>query len=202
MQGIISLPTTPCDKCASVPIPWSCQIFLFKVKIHRLYAICKQKKSKSSQKHVPAKVTPVFDQTIVKWEKPLVRVVFCKIIRPPDNSVYLMITCVCSLFLNQNIYVVGDSKDRSYEHPKHMFKLIGKKIKTTSLSKSSFWWPSLRSRPRLLYLVVLSCVRKDFPWSTLGPYRVDSRFCREGANSPLCSQKGANLQIKWVMVFF
>ena len=88
----------------------------------------------------------------------MVRGVFCKTIRPPDNSVYLKITFVCPLFLNQNIYVVGDSKDRSYEHPKHMFKLIGKKIITTSLSKSSFRWPSLRSRPRLLYLVVLSCV--------------------------------------------
>ena len=48
------------------------------------------------------------------------------------------------LFLNQNIYC-GYSKepskwDASFEHPKHMFKLMGKKIITILHSISSIIW--------------------------------------------------------------
>ena len=46
-----------------------------------------------------------------------------QIFRPPDKSAYWKTI----LFLIQNI-CCGYSKDGSFEHPKHMFKLIEKKI--------------------------------------------------------------------------
>ena len=56
---------------------------------------------------------------------------FTSILRPPDKSA---IEKLFPLFLIQNIYY-GYSKepsqgDGSLEHPKHMFKLIGKEIIT------------------------------------------------------------------------
>ena len=55
---------------------------------------------------------------------------------PPDKSVLLKII----IFISQP-YVVGTQKDGSFEHPKHMFKLMDKAIIAISRLKILLNWP-------------------------------------------------------------
>ena len=61
------------------------------------------------------------------------------------------------LFLNQNI-CCGYSKEPSFEHPKHMFKLMDKKIFTIILSKNLLIW----TYDNYFKVTVINCSDRPF----------------------------------------
>ena len=86
------------------------------------------------------------------------------VFRSPDKSVYWKI--IFLKFLNQNIFC-GYSKEPSqsggsFEHPKHMFKLMGKEINTILGSQTILIWTyaHLQRIARILKLCMVLSLSK------------------------------------------